>query len=308
MVSLDTYRPFTRAAAVAAGITDATLRGPQYRRLFHKVHINAGVVLTPLVYAEAALLLHPAGAFVSYHTAADVYRLPVPDDPDVHVSVFTKSDRRRRAGIRNHLARADAAVTTKLGLRVSTPTQLFLELASCLHLVDLVVLGDAMVKRGLVTEDGLRKACAGSTLTGAKAAERAASYVRPGVDSPMESRLRMLIVLSGLPEPRVNLIIRRRDGSVMLRFDLCYPEWKIVVEYDGGQHRSDEDQWERDIERRDWFDDTGWKQVRIVSRGIYRRPHETVERVRKALADRGCTTLPRRLTDDWRPYFPVRAA
>ena len=41
---------------------------------------------------------------------------------------------------------------------------------------------------------------------GAKfAVEGAARYVRNGVDSVHETRLRMLLVLAGLPEPTVNL-------------------------------------------------------------------------------------------------------
>ena len=43
---------------------------------------------------------------------------------------------------------------------------------------------------------------------GCRLARRAASLAREGVDSPQETRLRLLLVLAGLPEPRVNLIIR----------------------------------------------------------------------------------------------------
>ena len=43
---------------------------------------------------------------------------------------------------------------------------------------------------------------------GCRLARRAASLAREGVDSPQETRLRLLLVLAGLPEPRVNVIIR----------------------------------------------------------------------------------------------------
>jgi very-short-patch-repair endonuclease len=303
--TLDTRSPFTRAQAVAAGVTDAMLRGPAYRRLFHGVHISSDVTLWPTVYAEAALLLHPATAFVSHHSAAESYRLPVPDQHETHVSVFRKADRRRRDGIRHHLAAADAAVTVHNGMRVSAPAQLFVEMGRWLNLVDLVVLGDAMVRRGLVSLDGLRATCAASTIRGAAEASRAAAYVREGVDSPMESRLRMLLVLAGLPEPEVDLRFLRRDGSVMLRLDLAYRVHRIGVEYDGRQHRDDLDQWDRDLDRGDWFDREGWKLVKVVARGIYRRPDQTIERVRRALAERGAD-LPRALSDEWRAYFPVK--
>lgn len=303
---LDTQRPFTRAQAIAAGLSAGILRGPRFRRLFRNVYIDAGVAATASVRIEAALLIHPTSAYASHHSAAVVHRLPVPDDHRVHVSVFAKADRRHREGISHHLAPADAAVTTVAGLRVSTPLQVFLEMASSLNLVELVVLGDAMVKRGLLTLDGLVAGCAAATGRGAAEACRAASYVRERVDSPMETRLRMLLVLAGLPEPVVDFRVHRRDGSVMLRFDLCYPGLRIVVEYDGQQHRADLDQWEVDLRRDDWFDDGGWKVVRVISRGIYRRPDETLARVHRALRARGCRDLPAALSDAWRPYFPVR--
>jgi very-short-patch-repair endonuclease len=305
IATLDTRSPFTRAQAVAAGITDAMLRGQGYRRLFRGVHIRSDVTLWPTVYAEAALLLHPATAFVSHHSAAEAYRLPVPDQHETHISVLEKADRRRRDGIRHHIAAADAEVTVHNGLRVSAPAQLFVEMGRWLNLVDLVVLGDAMVRRGLVSSDGLRATCATSTARGATKAARAAAYVRDGVDSPMESRLRMLLVLAGLPEPEVDLRFLRRDGSVMLRLDLAYRAHKIGVEYDGRQHRDDLDQWDRDLDRGDWFDEAGWKVVKVVSRGVYRRPDQTIERVRRALAERG-VPLSRVLSDEWRAYFPVK--
>jgi hypothetical protein len=61
-------------------------------------------------------------------------------------------------------------------------------------------------------------------LGGARLARRVAGLVRKGVDSAMETRLRLLIVLAGLPEPEVNVIVRDENGDWELRFDLCYPQ------------------------------------------------------------------------------------
>lgn len=304
--TFDPTTPFTRAAALRAGLTDAMLRGPGFRRLYTGVHLDSDVRVWPTTYIEAALLLHPPSAFASHFSAAVIHRLPVPDDHQVHISVFTKADRRRREGIRHHLAVAEAAVRTRLGLRVSSPVQLFLEMAGTLDLVDLVVLGDAIVKRGLATTDDLRQGSGAWTGRGSELAKRAAALVREGVDSPMESRLRMLIVLAGLPEPRVNFTLRRRDGSVMMRLDLSYPDLRIVIEYDGRQHRTDLDQWDTDIQRDEWFGEEQWRVVKVVARDIFRRPDRTIERVQRALRSRHAPDLPRTLSDEWRRFFPVR--
>jgi very-short-patch-repair endonuclease len=138
----------------------------------------------------------------------------------------------------------------------------------------------------------------------AGAARDAAAYVRANVDSPMESRLRMLIVLAELPEPEVNRTVRYPDGTMKL--DLSYPGVRLAVEYDGRQHLGDVEQWERDPVRRDDLEHHGWRVLVVTARGIYREPGRTVTRIWRALRDRGFPRL-RRAQDGWRPHFPGTA-
>ena len=93
------------------------------------------------------------------------------------------------------------------------------------------------------------------------AARYAVRYVRENVDSPMESRLRMLLVLAGLPEPTINLILRNADGSWRRRFDMCFPDLKLIIEYDGRQHAGNTRQWQGDLRRREERDALGWRIV-----------------------------------------------
>jgi len=217
---LDVRRPFTRADALAAGLTPKMLRGSRFRRLFRGVYISAKAPVNPLVRVQAALLLHPPTAFASHVSAARVYQLPVPDLLDEHVMVLDRADRHPRRGIRTHIATAGTRVVRYRGVRLSDLRQMFIQLASILSLVGLVVVGDAMVKRFKLPVDELVEACAVSLDRHAVAARRAASYVRKGVDSPMETRLRMLIVLAGLPEPKVNVKLYDARGKVRRRLDL----------------------------------------------------------------------------------------
>jgi very-short-patch-repair endonuclease len=65
----------------------------------------------------------------------------------------------------------------------------------------------------------------------------------PG-DSDPERRIAELLVRAGLPEPTRQHRVRIRDREV--RIDLCYPEYKIAIEYDGwdwhsGRRAFDED-------------------------------------------------------------------
>jgi hypothetical protein len=183
--SLDVRRPFTRADAIAAGIDPRLLRGKRFRRIFKGVHISAEVPPSPLHRVEAAVLVHPPGAFASHVSAARVYDLPVPHLPDEHVSVFSENDRRRRIGIKSHVAPRDMAVRTYRGVRVSMPIPMFIQLASLLSLVDLVVVGDALVRRNAFSPEELAQACRESHDSHAATALRAAELVRAEVDSPM---------------------------------------------------------------------------------------------------------------------------
>jgi hypothetical protein len=85
----------------------------------------------------------------------------------------------------------------------------------------------------------------------------------------METRMRLLIVLAGLPEPQVNFILRVANGKWRWRFDLCYPEYKLINEYDGRHHAFDTEQWMHDLERREWLDQDGWRIVVVVSEELH---------------------------------------
>lgn len=306
MPELDTRWPFTRQQAIAAGITPMMLRGPGYTTLFRGVYLASDRTVTPEIRIRAGLLIHPEQrAWASHQSAATLYVLPVPHTDQVHVSVCCDADRRRREGISSHLATPQPLAWVR-GVPLSEATQLFIDLAGDLGLVDLVVLGDAIVRKRKATVDELVTACAGWEGRHAREARRAVGYVRAKVDSAMESRLRMLIVLAGLPEPEVNFEIHTDMGVLLHKLDLSYPALKLAVEYDGQQHREDLAQWDSDIDRDYFFDRDGWRILPVISKGIYRRPDKTLLRVYTELKDRGCPDLPRRLSDEWRVHFPVR--
>jgi hypothetical protein len=302
---IDLRRPFRRADAIAAGVEARLLRGPRFRTLFRGVLVDASVPLTPELWLQAALVpFHPT-AFASHASAARVHRLPIPTLPDEHVTVVDPDHRRHRAGIRCHVVRS-ARVRTVRGIRVSDYAQTFVELAEQLALVDLVVVGDHLVRKGRLTPEELMTYCADSKLRGAPLARKASAYVRHDVDSPMETRLRMLIVLGGLPEPKINLVVRDEAGHPVRRYDLWYEKSKTLVEYDGRQHIEREANWEADLDRREEIDDTDARILVITGKGVYAHPEATLRKLQRVLRARGEPGVPTRLSDAWRPHFPGR--
>lgn len=304
MSALDVTRPFTRADAVAAGVDPKVLRTSRFRRIFRGVYVSAATPDSPLLRTQAAPAIHPSSAYASHTSAARAYELPVPAVADEHVSVTRAGERRPRAGIVVHVAPTGARVRVRRGMRLSPPLQMFVELASMLSLVDLVVVGDAMARVLDVPAESLRSYCAEAQAPGARVARRAASFVRDRVESPMESRLRML-VLAGLPEPDVQHVVAGEDGRPRYRLDLAYPAARVGVEYDGRQHAEDATQWHHDLRRREALDDAGWKLLVVTAQDLYRRPDEVLRRVCVALAARGAAAASTRLDPSWRAHFPV---
>src|SRR5690606_39703155 len=80
------------------------------------------------------------------------------------------------------------------------------------------------------------------------ARRRAAALVRPRVASPPETRLRLLVVLGGLPEPATGYEVRVAGRTRYL--DLAYPDWRVAVEYDGRHHVERDPPWSDDAEGR----------------------------------------------------------
>jgi hypothetical protein len=190
------------------------------------------------------------------------------------------------------------------GIRSSDFGQLFLELAGSLPFVDAVVAGDAMVRAGLITLEGLVGFCRRARGKHSRTARRTVAYVREGVDSPMETRLRLLLVLAGLPEPKVNHLLVDAFGVVRRRLDLAYPELKLIVEFDGRHHIERVSQWDADIDRREALDEEGWRTLIVTSAGVYKNPQATVEKVRRALIARGASVGP--IRSRYRVHFPGR--
>jgi hypothetical protein len=297
----DVRDPFTRAQLVAAGMASSLLRRNEFLQVVSGVWVRQDGI-DGLTLIRAALALHPDDAFASHLSAAKVLGLPVPEHRFAHVTVGKAKDRRYRPQIKPHVTIRPRRVILVHGIRTTDPIATFIDCAGWLSLVDLVVLGDAIVKKYRVSPETLRRACAASDDYYAGLALRAAEYVRDGVDSPMETRLRMLIVLAGLPEPEVNVTIYNDDGTWRRRFDLYYRHAKLIVEYDGRQHAEDPAQWASDLERREEFDDDGYRILIVTSKGIFAEPLRTLQRVRRQLVLRGGVEVPE-IQPDWEEHF-----
>jgi len=296
------HRPFRIADAATLGVSVDVLRGKRFRSPFAGVYVATEVPDTLGCKADAARLVMPAGTVISHHTAAELRGLPIPSHGSVHLSTPVRGAG-RRLGIVSH--RCAPPAVRFAGRLLSTPTENFLELAATLSLVDLVILGDAMVRRGFVTCAQLVEAVATtSRRRGVRVARRAADLVRPRVDSPMETRVRLLIVLAGLPEPVPNLDVRDDHGERVGRADLIYALYKIILEYDGDLHRTKKGKWRIDVATREEYRRLGYDVVVLLPDDVFVHPRLTLDRIRNALVRRGHPAVPDVLAPDWAVHLP----
>lgn len=98
----------------------------------------------------------------------------------------------------------------------------------------------------------------------------------------MESRLRLDIVLAGLPEPVPQYEVFDSIGRLIGRLDLAYPDLKVALEYDGDHHR-ERDQFRRDAVRLNHLRLLGWTVLRFTADDLLRNRSRMLAQIRAVL-------------------------
>jgi len=273
--------------ALADGITEKRLRSRDLRTPFRGVRVASGA--STEAWQDYVPLLRTGDRF-SHSTAAEIWGAPLPSPgvATVHVTARPGYARPRASGVTGHVS-SDGLLVSRRGAAVSDPVSTFRELATLLTRDELVAVGDYLVldprvldphdPRPYVALDDLRAGVVAARGRGIRAARAAADLVRPGVESPRETALRLLLVRSGLPEPICGFELRAPSGRSVGWFDLAWPEFRAIAEYDGDQHRTSTRQYEKDIGRFDAAAALDWRVIRVRRHSI----RTSAPRVRAAL-------------------------
>ncbi len=104
----------------------------------------------------------------------------------------------------------------------------------------------------------------------------------------METRLRMLLVLAGLPRPEAQVSLHDGSGRFLGRADLYYPSQRLVIEYDGGTHRTS---LVEDNRRQNLLLSAGYRLLRFTFADIREAPEAVVDQVKRALASSRAVAL-----------------
>ena len=111
-----------------------------------------------------------------------------------------------------------------------------------------------------------------------------AELVDPLSGSVLETLLRVLLHLAGLPAPETQHEVHEADGSFVARVDFAWPGARLVVEADGFAFHSDRAAYRSDRRRVNALERLGWRVLRPSWEDVRHHPEEVVRTVRACLA------------------------
>jgi very-short-patch-repair endonuclease len=276
-----TKGPFTLEEARAAGLTLSALTGKAWRRMGAELYCLADLREDPWRLLLAWQRSLPAEVVFAGATAAWLFGLDVdPIDP-VEIVVPPDSGIRPRVGLA--VRRCELLPAEVVSIRGLRATALPFTLAGlCLRrpAVEALVAIDMAVCAGLTDAAALaRYAVAAKGRHGAGRLRSLAAIAAPA-ESPMETRLRWLLIQAGLPQPEVQTNLHDDKGRFIGRADLYYPAAKLILEYDGGNHR---ERLVEDDRRQNLLINAGFRLLRFTATDVYHRPEVIEAQVRGAL-------------------------
>jgi hypothetical protein len=256
------------------------------------VHADAFDADDHRMWCRATVLTLRAGGVLDRYSAAFLWGLDLlPKNAAVSVTVPVGVRLRphpRRRVFRTGLVAGD--VTEVTGLPVTTLLRTAYDLGRQVSRREAIVALDAMCGRRLVRLADL------AAYTDRHDGGLGAGRLRERLDlvdalaeSPMETRLRLLLVDAGLPPATSQHTVFDRTGQFVGRVDLAYPKWRIAIEYEGDHHR-EQRQFRRDVARLNALREAGWVVLRFTVDDVLRRPADVVRQVSNALRSGSVST------------------
>jgi Protein of unknown function (DUF559) len=275
--------PITVTEAMTEGITWRQLQGRSWRRVGPGQYAWTGVRDSPLLRLEAVFRRLPQGAAFSGRTGGWLHALDQPPCDPIEVTVAEGVGISARSGVcvRRAVLGADEIVERQ-GFPVTTAIRTVCDLASTLPLFDAVAAVDMALHKQLVDLAYLNLAIAnrwGSK--GVVRLRRTVGLADCASESPMETRLRLTLVLAGLPRPEAQISLFDEQGNFVGRPDLYYRSHRLGLEYDGATHREN---LVDDNRRQNRLVNAGYQLLRFTAADIVRTPDAVVAQVRMALS------------------------
>jgi hypothetical protein len=274
---------FSLEEARRHGLTKDHLLGASWRRLGGGFYALRAIADDPIVVIAATSRRLPATAIFSGRTAAWLHGLDLPPCKPVEVTLPLSSHTSRLAGIAVRRAAVMASeMVTRRGHATTSAVRTLADLARRLPLVEAVTALDMALHRRLLQLDELGSwACAHPRYPGIARLRRTIELAEPATESVMETRLRLLLVIAGLPRPQAQVSLYGDAGNFLGRPDFYYPLHRLALEYDGSGHREN---LTGDNRRQNRMVDAGYRLLRFTAADVLSAPDSVVALVRRALS------------------------
>ncbi|HWG98036.1 MAG TPA: DUF559 domain-containing protein [Pilimelia sp.] len=256
------------------------LRGRSWRRLLPDIYVHVDSPLDHRTWCDAVALLLPRGAAIGGSSAAYLWGVDLLSR-DAPVAVSVPRGRRLTAHPRLHVTYSTlppADLTTFAGIPVTTPLRTAFDLGRTPRPGGVVAL-DALLRRRLLTLPALRTlVTARDGWPGIRLLRQACDLAEPLSESPMETRLRLVVVEHGLPRPVAQHEVRDRQGRFVARVDLAYPRLRLALEYEGDHHR-ERRAFRHDLARLNALRAAGWTVLRFTADDVLHDPGRIVRNI-----------------------------
>jgi hypothetical protein len=263
-------------------VTPDELRGPTWTALFRDVYVAADRPVTHALRARAAAGVLRPGAVVSGRSAAVLWGVDLATaTDDVELTLPAGAHPMRMPGIRARRTLLDPRhVGRRRGVLVTAPDATALAVAGALPLDDAVVAVDRLTVHGPADLTRVRALAAAGTGRNCCCARLACSLADGRAESPQETRIRLLVLRSGLPAPVAQFPVPR-PGRRPLRLDFAWPGHRLALEYDGLWH-GEPGQLPKDRRRLNELGDLGWRVVFATAADVH-RPADLIARLSAVL-------------------------
>ena len=272
-------RVFRGSTVVQRGLlTSDELRGPAWTALFRDVYVAADLPVTHALRARAAAAVLRPGAVVTGRSAGVLWGVDLAAaGDDVELALPPDAHPMRVPGVRARRLQLDPRhVSRRRGVLVTDPEATAVDVAGTLPLDDAVVAVDQLTVSGPADLSRVRALAETGTGRNCRRARTACSLADGRAESPQETRIRLILLRSGLPAPIAQFEVPR-VGRRPLRLDFAWPGHRIALEYDGLWH-GEPGQLSKDRRRLNELGDAGWRVVFATAVDVH-RPAEPISRL-----------------------------
>lgn len=203
------------------------------------------------------------------------------------------SSRRDPRVIRHRPMPSPDDITVVRGLPATTLSRSVWDCLTSMRPVGGLVVVDAALRAGVDRDDLLSRAAEQVGARGCAKARALIALGDGGSESPGESACRFAVLRDGFPPPRTQVEVVTRLGTFWA--DLGWPEWRVLLEYDGRSKYvgREAEEFVREKRRHDAIVEAGWRALHVTSEDL-RRPGALTRRLLPLIPPAAARSLRRR--------------